>query len=285
MAKTTNNVVHHVRSYAEHLEAVEAGRKAPNHNTPTGHGGGNWYGVSSTAEARTLEVEGHHKTSVDVGAIKRRVEDTVFAHKAFQTSFVANWDVCGSEVDIAAFLEGTPECMIEAEPIRIAKAGRAVQLVIPICNSSIIEPETMERRGAAVLALIDCLLLAQHPLDLWAVHAVHGQGGRWVEAFQVQRADEPVNEGRIQYVFAHPASLRSTGFNSQDSEPTEIRRRFGFGVDGGGYGSPGFEARPEDVPRIDGTCIVVPALTSNNGWDEDSSVAWVEAQLRLIFGE
>jgi hypothetical protein len=215
----------------------------------------------------------------DAEAIAEGMYETVAAHVNLET-FQAQYDVCGSEVDMSRYTAGIPECMVEAQPIKIAKSGRAVRIVFDFSFHCGIHEDVVRRRGAAVMALVYVLQQLQHPLEVWAAHAATGRGERLCHVVEVQRADEPVDIGRVMYAGAHPTMLRRLCFRVEDHEPADVRAAIGIP---GGRGIPS-DILASDLDEQGGTTIILPKLTSNHGWDIDSSVRWIEEQLALIFG-
>lgn len=267
--------------YSEFVDAAEAraNRAAPSHS----RGDGKWAGGCDFKAALGYARDGWQAEIAAAEALSAHVADTVLADRLVET-FEATWDVAGAEVDMSRYLSGTPECMIEAVPIRLSKRGRAVRLVVPYAYSAGIEPGLIRLRGAAILALVQCLRRAQHPLEIWAVEPITGgRGGRYCVSVCVQHADEEVDEGRLMFALAHPAMLRRITFGYEEGEDAATRRRFGFGPDGFGYGQPD-EATEADVPAVDdGTTIVLPQLRLGHKWDHDAAVRWIEEQLDRIF--
>jgi len=248
------------------------------------HGDDSWAGGSKTQAVRMATTTGYSDAVPEAEALATAVADTVAAQVNLET-FQSAFDVAGSEVDISRFMAGTPECMIEAQPIRIAKAGRAVRLVVSFSYHCGISEAVVRRRGAAVMALVYVLQQLQHPLEVWGSHGTTGGDVRKHDLVQIQRADEPADIGRIMYALAHPTMLRRLCFSVEDHEPANIRKALGIG---GSYG------RPSDTSEADlqagglddtGTTIIMPQLTDNRGWSVDDSVKWIEEQLEVIFSE
>src|SRR6266566_2279928 len=63
------------------------------------------------------------------------------------------WDVTGAQVDIGAFLAGTPECMIDYPLTETSKVGRVITLIASISVSASVSADTIARRGRVITAL------------------------------------------------------------------------------------------------------------------------------------
>lgn len=281
---TAKTKVHRTYEWTEYLAEAKRGHKEAEGR----HGSDEWAG-GTHAQAFKLAREGYHAAVVDAERLAHKVEDTV-ALDLFQTTFTSSYQVAGAEVDMGRFLSGEPECMIESEPIRISRQGRAVQLAVPVAMVNRIPEETVRRRGAAVLALVDVLSRAQHPMEIWAVLCMGNSSratARLVYSVRIQKADEPLDIGRVMYFLAHPTVFRRLGFSVMDLEQDEQDRSL-FDV-GTGYGTfadhDACSIRPEDLPEITGNTIIMPPLWGGERWDDEESIAWVTEQIGRIFND
>lgn len=240
-----------------------------------------WYGGSFAEAVEMATGAGYRDLLPEADRLAERVEQTVAAD-LFQTTFASRYDVAGAEVDMGRFLSGEPECMIESTPIRVSRHGRAVRIAVPCNVSSRVTPEQVLARGAAVMALVDILARAQHPLEVWSVIPTMGEkrDARTSYAVLVQEANQPLDPGRLMYALAHPSMQRRLSFSLRENEPLTIRRQIGT-LNTRNYGYPD-RARVEDLPEAEGTTIILPPLDREE-WDEGYAVAWIEAQLALIF--
>jgi hypothetical protein len=243
-----------------------------------------WAGCSHAEALRRARSEGYAEVLPEVEQLVGAIDQQITTER-FQTTFQTTFDVTGSEVDLGRFLSGEPECMVESLPIRIARRGRAVRIVLPVNYSATVEPDQVRRRGAAVMALCDVLARAQHPLEVWAAVCNTAPGGaRYACVVKVQDADQPLDAGRLLFALAHPAMLRQLGFAVEEHEKATTRKQFGY-VDGGGYGGPSYAVQEGDLPDQYGQTIVLPELQPRDKWELPQAVAWVNQQLECIFGE
>lgn len=67
------------------------------------------------------------------------------------------YDVTGDMLDVGRFVRGEPEDFMSLTPAEIEQEPRILHLVANICTSSSVSPETLTRKGAAVVALVDAL--------------------------------------------------------------------------------------------------------------------------------
>lgn len=202
------------------------------------------------------------------------------------------FDMAGSEVDMGRFLTGIPECMIEAQPMKVMRTGRVIKLLIPICCSASVGEATFRRRGAAVMALVNVFAQMQHPVDVYAVEAIgaplkanetygssYGRKSHLSYAVRVQRADEPLNQGRMMYALAHPSMLRQLTFAALWQEDELTRGEFGVGSS---YGFPGYGTSENDVDINLENAIILPPLDWNESWSEEFSVNWIRTEIARL---
>lgn len=119
-----------------------------------------WHGESSDDAARLT-------TSGDLSRVAR--SDALlgrFERFAFETTRKA-WrdDIAGGFPNVPAYLAGHPLAMRRRAPAESAAAPLAV--VVDLSTSAGISADAIERRGAAILALVRMLAM-RRPVELWA---------------------------------------------------------------------------------------------------------------------
>lgn len=231
-----------------------------------------------------LAAEGYHEPLERVERLATHVESKIDLD-LFQTEFEARHDVCGSEVDISRFLSGEPECMVESVPLKISKRGRAVRLLVSVTQSAGTDSEKVERRGAAIVALADLLARAQHPVEVWVQNpSVTGNQHLGtpdiVENVCIQRADEPLDVGRLLFVIAHPAAFRRLFFKSMEQCQVDRAWPSGYGY---GYGRCG-KIDPSTLPDQAENTFTLDTLDYNDKWDEAFCTTWITGVLDQVFG-
>lgn len=242
-----------------------------------------WHGCSWNQALKMARTDGYREAIPEAERFSAAVSDSIIAER-FATTFEPVYDVTGSTVDIGRYLAGTPECMIEAVPLRIARAGRTVRIVVSCAASSGVPADRIMRRGAAVMALVDVLARAQHPLEVWIGEPVTGDAGRrGVILTKVQQANATLDMGRIMYATAHPSMLRRLMFSAQEQQSETLREEFGI-TPYGGYGQP-TSFIPDDFPDQADSTIVLDTIGSMERWDADYAVSWIEQQLDRIFAD
>lgn len=265
-----------MRSWSEFLRratvpatlATASSRREGSH----GWAGASWAGAS-WAEALSLARHGWTTTvpSVDVAVAELRTRMADRLH----TDLVRITDVAGSEVDVAAYLAGVPECMHDVEPRRMSRHGRVVTLLVPAAYSSNVDHESIMNRGRALCALCTAVVAAGHSVEVWTGYAFHIGGARLHAVAAVISAGEPFDPARLMFAVAHPAMLRRLWFGVWDGTDAELARQ----LIRYSYGYPPFECRRSDLPAEVTDAYVLPYLDSRDTqWaDQDSALAWTAA--------
>lgn len=155
------------------------------------------------------------------------------------------WDVDGSEPDIAAYLSGVPESMLET--VRIARPLPALRLAVNVTRSFQVSAATITALGRQVLILTEALRTAGVPVEVWAIGGVRNLRTNDVLETRVliQEMGRPVDVSRLAYWLAHPAALRRTLFALWEQEPEKIRKLYGF-YQGQTYSTPDTAAGKAD---------------------------------------
>lgn len=174
------------------------------------------------------------------------------------------------------YLAGHPQpymALVDSE--RVASgSGAVVKILMNISVSSAISKEVIERRGAAVLALVAALEQTGRRVEI-----VVGTGGRgqrnWTHDYRVtvKKAQAKLNLNSVAFALAHPDMLRRFVFAAMEREDERFRK--GFSV-GSGYGRPArFENVPENVIHVHEATYGEPQ------WEtEESCAAWVVETLK-----
>lgn len=182
------------------------------------------------------------------------------------------FDVAGDFVEMGRFVTGEPECMGQFTETEMPHQGRIVRVVYNYATSCDITAESMVKRGAATVALIDALEGCGRQCEVWAVLSVSGCRSTYECVVPVKRAGEMVEIDRMAFILAHPAMLRRLTLSIEEHEAEDIRTRFGF--DDGGYGTPCDQTKFE---QGEGTVVVPQMLWSG---DEAATLAWVFSELK-----
>ena len=241
----------HSDSVSELAAKVKDNRRLLDTNDPE------FTGVANHTEAFRLAREGW---TAELARTMSVAEDAVskVERDHEMPSFVAAHDVAGCEVDVARYLDGTPENMIDYPLTPIVKAGRVITLCASISYSGAIDEGTIRKRGQAIAALALALSQLGYSTEIYSevCSSGHNDGRKYVSVRTlVKGAQDALDAERIAYAVAHPSMLRVLNFAALRMAPSEF-------VDAIGYGSLGSPTNPvEDLP--DGT-LYLPCVRSSS---------------------
>lgn len=142
-------------------------------------------------------------------------------------TFAPQWDVTGAEVDVARYLSGEPECMIDFPLSKTSKSGKVVTLVASICYSGVVRTESINKRGRVMAALALALAQLGHATEIWVDISLGDSSG--ASAYQricVKGVNDELDPAVLMFALAHPAMLRRVAFGSWDGWKGEWKQAF-----------------------------------------------------------
>lgn len=163
-------------------------------------GGGSWYGHEDGATIARHARGGDPSRVASSDALLDR-----FERFAFETERKA-WrdDIAGGFPNVPAYLAGHPLAM--RRRMTDATASAPLAIVVDLATSSGVSSKTIERRGAAILALTR-LLTMRRPVELWAGCLTGaGHNDRECAAIFTKIATQPLDLATAAYV------MTSAGF-------------------------------------------------------------------------
>lgn len=253
-----NHLMQTFWSLAEYAEysAAHAGENKAIRNSV---GNGSFTHVDSFADAVKLAETGWTEELPDTLALAESAVDTA-DHEHMMDSFNQPvWDVTGAQVDVGAFLAGTPECMIDYPLSETSKVGRVVTLVVSMSASAAIEADTLVRRGQVIVALALALSRLGHATEIWVDCSTTGGKLRSNDRVLVKGASDEIDPGSLMFALAHPAMLRCLEFGVKDGYPDRFERSMGYA----GYGTPAGRVEADTAQYPEGT-IFLPQLYSGS---------------------
>ena len=213
----------------EAIERLQPGRRPERNDLASvnNSSGREWDLNTPFEKAAELAEFGWREHIADVEAYLHKVKDVL------RESWGTELDVCGEAVDIGAFLEGVPECMLSFS-VPQTKAVRIVAAITARCDA---DAPRLLNRGIAIAAAVYALQCTGTPVSLVVGDWVSEGSNRFRNTVEVNPYGDYIDAGRIAFWLAHPAALRRCMFRFQEQEPDNVRRTFGF-HSGGGYGKP-----------------------------------------------
>lgn len=191
-------------------------------------------------------------------------------------------DVEGSYPDVARFVEGDPENMVQLREDVGGGCGKVVTIAAANSYTSDVTAEQAARRGAAVVAVIDAIERSGRRVELWIVNACKstesGVKGGMIHEVLVKAAQEPLELDRLAFAFMNTASARRLSWAIRERFHRKIRKAWGIGLGDGDYG------RTYRADLTGGADLnfgpPVPGNASQFDTDE-STVHWIKDQLRV----
>jgi hypothetical protein len=151
----------------------------------------------------------------------------------------------GDEVNVAAYVMGEPDHMMDWVPQESTVSKRALCLLIGHSVSAGCSAEELFVRGQAVLGLVEALSLLGFELEIWSEETLTPtwgvKGGKdlpshYTTLCRLHAAGEIMDRSAIEFSIGNPSWLRRIYFASEECEEQRIRNHFGFNK-GSGYGS------------------------------------------------
>lgn len=184
------------------------------------------------------------------------------------------YDVEGSEIDVARYLDGEPECWQRFETRVTEGAGRRIVTIAYNCAASAgVSADVLLAKGAAVVALVELLEFAGHGVRV--IICDGQQGSMLTETYvTVKEPDQPIDVSRIAFAVAHPATMRRLMFSVWEQFPPAVREA--INVPHGGYGM------PCDVRKAHrGDIYMEHSMYGGHQWlNTDAARAWVTERLK-----
>lgn len=185
-----------------------------------------FYGNTPTYEsALAMADSGYAEVRPEVDALVAKMETKI--EPMLQPAFTSYFDVSGGSVDIARYLDGEPECMVETRLVEIAKPGRVITILVSGGYLGRAKVEDILARGAAIVGLCDSLQRLAHETEIW-MEKSSSNGGKatLTHLVKLKNAGEPINVDMLMYAIAHPSCHRRLTFAIREQEPNGER----FGI-------------------------------------------------------
>lgn len=138
--------------------------------------------------------------------------------------FAPQFAESGDEVDVARFLSGEPECMVQFEPQFVPGVGRVIRIVVNIAVSGGNSHEQMFLKGAATVMLCDLIEQAGLRVEIVIIDATKSHpvdGELSIRSILAKKPDQPLELDRLAFACAHPAMQRRIIFRLQEQVTPE----------------------------------------------------------------
>lgn len=228
-------------------------------------------GCKSLQDACTLAATGWDAVRPEVDGLLDNVTERLASR--LSDLYVTTNDFGGAYVDMGAYVQGEPECMVTFQSVPDGAVGRVVKIVVSGTVSWDIPQEHIRRRGVAILALVDTIARLGVAVELWWDSTVSGSGTQhYTTAVKLHDSTEVLDINSIMFGLAHPSMLRRLTFSVQEQSPKAREQHVG-----GGYGCPANLGLPALDNDFD---VVVERLQNGRGDIVQDPFGWVMSTLQ-----
>lgn len=206
---------------------------APKSSNSTGDG---FTLTASLQDAVALGLKGYTDVRPDVDAQLNALESHIAEH--LDVAFRACHSVVGGSVDIARFIQGEPECMVDYVSEPQARMGRVVKVLVNMVFSANVKTADIIQRGVVTCALIDTLHKLGVGVEVWSeeptAHSGMNSGDVASHLVMLHDSSEMLDIDNLMFGICHPSMLRRIGFSVTEQSGWKHAKN----LVGGGYGYP-----------------------------------------------
>jgi hypothetical protein len=169
------------------------------------------YGADNVAQALRIATEGWREQRPTADRVMGEVMGSVSERVDMMPQMVM--DVCGSAIDMGAYMSGEPECMMSFPIVPEERQDKVLKVLLDPGASAGYSAEYLASRAAAVAALLDVLQVLGHSLEIWLASPVKdGRISVHATVVKVNTAGRHVSLDDIMFWCGHPALLRRLVF-------------------------------------------------------------------------
>jgi hypothetical protein len=234
----------------------------------------------TTMDSKTLEMVAHgwsEHAPMALDIAESAVTSSVDLCEA--SAFAPVWDVTGAEVDVARYLSGEPECMIDFPLQATVKAGKVITLVSSADSNW---GSDWLSRGILATALGLALARLGYATEMWADnYGISSSGRTQYQRILIKSTADEIDPARMMFAFGHKNMLTQLAFGCFDGYRNmgpayaPWYRSYGQGTRGSA------EVRTAELEALypEGTIFLTGQLTNAT---PESAKAAVEQELRNL---
>lgn len=172
-------------------------------------GGRNFYGFDTSGELRTMIREGIRDETFSSKV--RRLQSSIMVKDEDKLCHMRR-DVCGGAVNVPAFLQGVPECMVRQ--VRKPVKSKVLNLVIQNSYTSDTNIEDLERTSYALAVTIASLERSGYRVGVTVTGSFcqRKSGKILTAALPMKKPNEPLNISKMMFMIASRAFFRGLLF-------------------------------------------------------------------------
>ncbi|SHY53861.1 DUF7192 family protein [Mycobacteroides abscessus] len=189
-------------------------------------------------------------------------------------AFSSEWHVSGTDVDVALYLAGEPECMIDYRVEDMQRPERVVSLVIGTAVPWMVSQKAIKLRGQKVVALIEAIEATGATTEIWADRSINATSGPKTArtSVRIKAPGDFYDSGSVMFAFTHAAYNRVLGWNADHSLPSDWHDAVGVGSFYGNHAGHTYRWEP-DYPE--GSTIIPPLK------DDDDTFSVIDTLRKL----
>ena len=190
-----------------------------------------WDGNLSFTETCRLAVRGWDEGIGKVEKFASGFVDAIGSKLVIDEYF---YDVTGMDFDLARVLEGEPECWLNSEQVHVdAPAKQTIKLIVNIGASCSVDANTLIRKGAGVVALVQLLERMRRSVEVVAItrdcYAYNNDNeGGFNFDLTLKHAGQDLDVGKLAYALMHPSMLRRLQFIAMETTWVGMPSSYGY---------------------------------------------------------
>lgn len=224
--------------------------------------------TSSYRDALDLAQNGWPEGIAQIKELSAQIFDLI-SHKIIR--YDPYHDVEGAMIDIARYIDGEPECWIafEENKTQAPASSDLITLVFNASASAGVRTEVMERKGAAITALTECLEFAGKRVKVVFVGCTsrHSKSGEFFVT--IKEFDQPLDMDRLAFALIHPSMFRRLTLRCIELMPEAYQC-----IANTSYGSPADVVTDADI-------YIQKAHLNEYQWSSESAaITWIRENLK-----
>lgn len=215
-----------------------------------------------------------HRDMVN-GVASQVKADALKVTDAMRPTFV--FDVSGGAVDVGRLMSGERECMIDFRMAPSSARERVITVIVGCAVSAKVPAETIVKRGAVLVALIDVLTATGRSVEVWAEATSKNVGPNkdtYITGVKLKDASEALDLDCLLFGIAHPAMLRRAIFADWERSETGSHLQ-----QGPSYGIPSSKIHLADEL---GATITMASAPGGYFPELGDPASWIATQLERI---
>jgi len=195
-------------------------------------------------DAVNLLVEGWDAHMEDIEDVRNQVRQRIGSLDTATFSYENG--LVGQFLDVDAYMQGDPYCMLNAVEDTTKRAIKFVRILVDVSFSAMVSSKDIATRGGAIVALCDVLNLMGYSTEVWVNTSICSEYQRTSSSSDmtvlvpVQRAGQPWDVRSASFPLACGDLLRRLTFGIMEGLTSSQRDTFGVGS---GYGYPGASSK------------------------------------------